>query len=357
MAYRHASGYERLNDCELVACADIARENAEAFATTFDIDHVFEDYERMLEAIEPDVVSVCVPPAIHAELVIGCAESGVVDAIHCEKPMAETWGKCKEMATVCESHGVQLTINHQMRFGAPYRKAKTLLDRGRIGELQRIEFAEEHLYDSGTHLFDLCNYYAGEAAVEWMLAQVEYQEENIWFGTHNENQALAQWKYDDGVFGLASTGYGTKFIGCYLRLVGSEGTIEIGAPGSSVLRVRRNGSSWDFPDTGHDDIYGPEPGLLRAALRKLADRTSERIETAVAIPSYTERAIADTIRALRENREPELSASRALRTTELIFASWESARRRGRVDLPLSIEDNPLAAMVESGQLQPDPKE
>lgn len=271
--------------------------------------------------------------------------------------MAETWGECREMATACESHGVQLTINHQMRFGVPYRKAKTLLDRGRIGELQRLEFAEEHLYDSGTHLFDLCNYYAGEAAVEWVLAQVEYREENLWFGTHNENQALAQWKYDDGVFGLASAGYGTSFVDCYLRLIGSEGTIEIGAPGSSVLRVRRDGSNWNFPDTSHDGIYGPEPSLLRAGLRKLAGKASERIETAVAIPSYTERAIADTVRALRENREPELSASRALRATELIFASWESARRRGRIDLPLSIEDNPLAAMVESGQLQPDPRE
>jgi hypothetical protein len=46
-----------------------------------------------------------------------------------------------------------------------------------------------------------------------------------------------------------------------------------------------------------------------------------------------------------------------LQATELIFASWESARRRGRVDLPLEIEDNPLEDMVEAGQLGPEKRE
>lgn len=64
-------------------------------------------------------------------------------------------------------------------------------------------------------------------------------------------------------------------------------------------------------------------------------------------------AIADIVPALKEGRESELCARNALNATELIFACWESARRRGRVDLPLMISDNPLEAMVESGELSP----
>ena len=64
-----------------------------------------------------------------------------------------------------------------------------------------------------------------------------------------------------------------------------------------------------------------------------------------------ERAIAEVIDALRSGRESELSARRALNATEIIFAIYESSRRRGRVDLPLTISDSPLAAMVEAGQL------
>jgi predicted dehydrogenase len=74
-------------------------------------------------------------------------------------------------------------------------------------------------------------------------------------------------------------------------------------------------------------------------------------------PSHHERAIADVVRALRENDESELAARHALQSTELVFAAWESVRRRGRVDLPLTIEDNPLEAMVEASVLDPVPAE
>lgn len=356
MAYRHASGYQRLNDCELVACADIVRENAERFAAEFDIGMVYEDYEQMLQEVRPDIVSVCVPPSVHAEIVIGCAESGVVEAIHCEKPMAETWADCREMVTVCDDRGVRLTINHQRRFGVPFRKAKALLEKGTIGDLQRIEFAAENLYDGGSHLFDLCNYYVDNATAEWVLAGIDYRERNLWFGTHNENQALAQWRYDTGVFGLASTGLGAQFIDCQLRLHGSEGTIEIGVDDGPSLRVRRaKDANWERVDTDGENVHGPSSSRIRAGFRRVAGRVSDRLETALAPTTYIDRAIEDVVDAVRTNSESELSAANALQANELIFASWESARRRGRVDLPLTIKDNPLASMVESGQLEVEP--
>jgi hypothetical protein len=43
--------------------------------------------------------------------------------------------------------------------------------------------------------------------------------------------------------------------------------------------------------------------------------------------------------------------------TELIFAIYESVRRRGRVDLPLDAEDNPLEALVDAGEIVPTPAE
>jgi predicted dehydrogenase len=357
MAYRHATGYQRLDDCELIACADIVRTNAERFATEFDIENVYEDYQRMVREVQPAIISVCVPPSVHADIVVGCAESGVVKAIHCEKPMAETWSDCRKMAEACDERGVQLSINHQRRFGTPFRKAKELLEGGAIGELQRLEFAAENLYDTGAHYFDLCNYYVDQATVEWVLAGIDYRDRNLWFGAHNENQGLVQWRYDSGVFGLASTGHGAQFVGCRLRLIGTEGTTEIGVDDGPSLRIRRVGAGWETVDTNGEDIHGPSSGRLRVGLRKVAGRISDRLDDALAPTSYVDRAIEDVVGATRTNGESELSAANALRATELIVASWESVRRRGRVDLPLKIDDNPLAAMVESGQLQVKPTE
>jgi hypothetical protein len=56
---------------------------------------------------------------------------------------------------------------------------------------------------------------------------------------------------------------------------------------------------------------------------------------------------------LETGREPELSGRKALRTTELLFATYESSRCRGRVTLPLEIDDSPLLTRVEQGFWQP----
>jgi len=62
-------------------------------------------------------------------------------------------------------------------------------------------------------------------------------------------------------------------------------------------------------------------------------------------------AIQDLADALKTGREPELSARKALQATELIFATYESSRKRGRVDLPLEIEEIE-SLMQEKGLLE-----
>lgn len=325
------------DECELIACADIVSENATAFADEFGLETAatYTDYEEMLETIEPDIVSVCVPPAIYAPIVLDCIQSGVVEAIHCEKPI-NTYGSATEMTEAAMEHDIQLTFNHQRRFSDAVRTAKGMLDTGKIGTLERIEFsAPVDIFDYGSHSFDLCNYFNDEAPGAWVMGQVDYSEENIQFGAHNENQAIIHWEYENGVHGLAgtgTTGTGGPAAGfaCHNRLVGTDGVIEVGPEGGEAeelpaLRVRRDGGDWSTIET-EDGLHGWE---------------------------FINRAIAENVRCLRKGEQPELRAENALKATELIFATWESSRRRGRVDPPLDINDNPLDAMVEAGDLTP----
>jgi len=64
-------------------------------------------------------------------------------------------------------------------------------------------------------------------------------------------------------------------------------------------------------------------------------------------------AVQDLIDCLKTGREPVLSGRKALQATELIFATYESSRRRARVYLPLDIEDSPLLTMLETGMIVP----
>lgn len=333
MAYHHAEAYEKLDDCELLACADIVPENAAAFADTFDVaeEHTYEDYEEMLVDAEPDVVSVCVPPAIHADVVVDCAQSGVVDAVYCEKPMDLTWGGAQRMSQVCWRNDVQLTFNHQRRFKPSWAEAREVVESGAIGDVERVELSPPNIYDWGTHAIDFANAVVGDRPAEWVIGQVDYREEQQWFGAHNENQAYGLWEYDNGVSGAISTGEGESLVPSLVRFVGTEGVLDVDPDDEEETDVR-----W----------------------RSVGETDWERLS--VEEGEWTEPindAIAHAIDCLNDGTEPELGARNALNTTEIIFGIWESARRRGRVDLPLEIDDNPLHAMVEAGDLNPEPPE
>lgn len=357
MAYRHADAYERLEDCELVACADIVRENAEKFADTYGVAGVYEDYKRMLEDAALDIVSVCVPPNVHADIVVGCADFPDLKAIHCEKPMATTLADCQRMCDACEAAGIKLTFNHQKRTGPIFKRAKQLLDEGKIGELQRIEISADNLFDAGTHMIHLAGYYVDWSSPEWVIAGLDYSEENRQFGVHNENQALAQWQYENGVYALATTGRSSDAAGAVVRLSGDEGTIEVGAENGPPLRIRTGRTlGWKTVEVG-ENIWGNRSfasigGLIDYVRAAVTERTATLLGKSVdGYPSHIDRAIAEVVAAVREGRESVLTWRRAIESTEVIFAAWESARRRARVEFPLEIEDNPLRSMVENDQL------
>jgi UDP-N-acetylglucosamine 3-dehydrogenase len=327
MAYQHAEGYRARDDCEIVACADLVRENAEAFAAEFDVDdeQIYGDYEAMLDAVGPAIVSVSTPVPTHAPIVLDCVTSGVVSAVHCEKPMATTYGDARLMAQEARRRDVQLTFNHQRRFSPVWREPRAALDAGRIGDLRRVEVGTSTLLDNGTHHIDLATMYADESPVEWVIGQVDYRKEQVKYGAHNENQGLVQWAYDSGVQGIATTGFGEDGVGVHHRLLGTDGVIEVTPWNSPQARVREDGGGWESLVDG--------------------------VENTAAVPP----AIDHVVECLDAGVEPEISARHALSVTEVVFAAWESARRRGRVELPLDIGDNPLEAMVGSGALNPEP--
>ena len=62
-------------------------------------------------------------------------------------------------------------------------------------------------------------------------------------------------------------------------------------------------------------------------------------------------SVLDLIDAVKNGREPELIGWKALQATELIFATYESSRRRSKITLPLDVDDSALVTMLESGML------
>lgn len=331
-AHEHWRAYKATGRCTLAGLADIKRDNAEAFAQ----EHgdpaappsLHEDYEVMLREVRPDIVSICTWPSLHAPMVLAAVEAGA-KAIHCEKPMAQTWGDARRMAEAAQRAGTVLMFTHQRRFEAHFRAARRLVREGAIGELQRLEGTCGNLFDWGTHWFDMFHFYNEESPAQWVIGQIDLRDSSRVFGAPVEGQGLSLVQFANGVQGLLITGKGRPWPEVN-RLVGSDGVIEVQMPGADgkwmPIRIRGKGDTdWRIPEILEADRPGP----------------------AGAVGAATE----DLLRCVEQGGDPELSVTKALRGTELIFATYESSRRRGRVDLPLDTLDSPLQAMMSEAGL------
>lgn len=332
MAHHHVAGYKTSPDVDVVAAADICKGNLDAFTEEYEIPRGYLSAEAMFANESLDIVSICLWPHLHAPMTIRAAQAGV-KGVHCEKPMATSFGEARRMVEACERNDVVLTFNHMRRFGAPFRKAKALLDAGAIGELTRLEAFTSNLYDWGTHWFDMLFFYNDDIPVDWVVGQIDARGSHRIFGAMVEGQGLSLFKYRNGVMGLMVTGARgfyeqdepLRSVHCENRLIGTTGTLEVGASGGPDLRMRNAETG------GHWEAIEVEGGMHGSDLHTLA--------------------ILDLIDALKEGREPELAARKALQTTALIFGTYESSRRRARVDLPLDIEDSPFRTMLDRGDV------
>jgi len=77
MAHAHAEGYKASPDAKIVSLADIILENAQAFQAEHGGDHIYRDYQEMLQKEALDIVSISTWPHLHAEMVISAAQAGV----------------------------------------------------------------------------------------------------------------------------------------------------------------------------------------------------------------------------------------------------------------------------------------
>jgi UDP-N-acetylglucosamine 3-dehydrogenase len=328
----HAEGYAACPNVEIVAAADPVPANAKKLADRFGVKKVYEDYREIWKDGRPDLVSVCTWPATHLEIVTAAAENGA-RAIHAEKPMSPTWGESRRMHQVCVDNSVQLTLCHQRRFSAPFAKARQLVKEGAIGDLVRVEGYCANLYDWGTHWFDMLHFFNAETPASWVMGQIDCSTPRSVFGVPVETAGLSYVMFENGVTGMLATGRdpggnpSSKLVAHEgLVIIGMRGLMQVGVAGGPALQVRTTVRG--FPATPATEGAVPPGG-----------------DTVLSVKNMVE--------CLESGEEPELSSFKAIRATELIFATYESSRRRARVTLPLEIEDSPLLSMLQEGVVGP----
>jgi predicted dehydrogenase len=120
----------------VVAIADPNASALRARAAEFGIASVYENAETLVAEAQPDVMDICAPREVHADLVRLAASRGL--AVICQKPLARDLAEAERLIADVGDR-VPLMVHENWRFRDYYRRIKALLEQRAVGKLSLVQ--------------------------------------------------------------------------------------------------------------------------------------------------------------------------------------------------------------------------
>ncbi len=136
MGFVHYNAYKKLPNAKLIAVADPRTEMANGKIGVDDV-KLYASIEELFANEKPDIVDVCTPSYMHADISIYAMEHGC-DVI-CEKPMSVTVEDTERIIAAMNSTGKTFMTAHVVRFMARYVYLKKVIDSGELGKPIHIQ--------------------------------------------------------------------------------------------------------------------------------------------------------------------------------------------------------------------------
>jgi predicted dehydrogenase len=323
----HVQAFAAHPRVDLVAVCDADPERSDRFQQAHPASRTYPDLEAMLARETLDLVTICTPDWLHAEMGVAALRAGA-DVI-CVKPLSTTIGDARRLVGAAEESGRKLMVAHERRFHPRYRAIKRVLDEGLLGDLFYLEldyfvhkgrqFAAAPWYKSaqhpraailgtGSHAVDLLRWFGGEVQEAWgagnHLAYQEFPDDDCMIGV---------FKLAGGAIGKVTQTYGSvRGAGepdLRVTLHGTRGAIE----DEKLLSL-----DW-FPEGTAMDVAGREPWRAMPTLEQ------ERVSHVAIVDHFVD--------CLLAGQDPQPDGREGARTVAACLAVVEAART-GRPTAP-----------------------
>jgi predicted dehydrogenase len=129
----HLPAYRKLG-LNIAAIASRTSGNARKVAELHQIPKVHDQIEDLLDDPAIEVLDIAVPPQHQPELIFAACRRGTVKGILAQKPLALDYETARTLVEACESAGITLAVNQNMRFDPSVVEATSLLGAGRFGD-------------------------------------------------------------------------------------------------------------------------------------------------------------------------------------------------------------------------------
>jgi len=325
----HAMAVADLPGATLVGVTDAQPERAEQAAARFGTECV-PDLDSLLARDDLDVVCVCTPSGLHAEVGVQAARAG--KHVIVEKPIDVSLEAADRLITACREAGVRLGVIFQHRFDDGVQALRDLIDSGRLGRLllgaaATKWYRTQEYYDSGAwrgsweldgggclmnqgvHYVDLLQWMMGP--VERVVAQMGTLDHDI----EVEDAAMAMLTFAGGAMGTLE--------GSTVTFPGLPERLEVSGTGGSVVIDDGEISLRELKDErGETGAYGAKRDVRPVH----SPRPSGAADPAAIRHEGHRRQFADFLEALRTGRDPLVTGEEGRKSLEIILAVYESAR-------------------------------
>lgn len=242
---RHAEMVVRDPGAELVALCDIRPKEElgiEAYPVAF-----FSDMTSLLQSgLDIDVINICVPNGLHAELAIQAIESGHHVVI--EKPMALQVQDAERVLQTSLKYQKEVFCVMQNRYSPPSVWIKQMIDSGRLGKIYLVQLncfwnRDERYYKPGGWHGDACldggtlftQFSHFIDIMYWLFGDIQHIQARFADFNHQqltdfEDSGLVTFEFVNGGMGCLnySTAVWNKNMESSMLIVAENGSVKIG---------------------------------------------------------------------------------------------------------------------------------
>ncbi len=220
---------------------------------------VFVDYREMLDKLEPDVVSICGPLELHAQMSIEAFQRGI--HVFCEKPVATSLGDLAALGEAYDAADVHFAAMMGLRYDSAFYTAWRAVQEGAIGVVRLLNARKSYkLGRREPYYHERATYggtipWVGSHAIDWIHWFSDRAFQSV-YATHSskyngdqgdlEVAALCHFTLADEVFASASLDYyrprnAPTHGDDRVRVVGTEGVIEVRGGGVFLINAETEG--------------------------------------------------------------------------------------------------------------------
>ncbi|MBU8915096.1 Gfo/Idh/MocA family oxidoreductase [Bacillus sp. FJAT-29953] len=323
------------NELDIVALCDVLPENLVDKMNKFNLPkttRLYTDYKELLEKEKPELIAICTESGKHGQIALDCIEAG--SHLIIEKPIALSLEEADLIINKAKEKNIKVSACHQNRFNKSIQKIREAVEEERFGRLMhgtahiRWNRGEDYykqapwrgtweqdggaLMNQCIHNIDLLRWMMGDEIVE-VVGMTDNMRHSF---IEAEDLGLALIKFANGSYGIVegTTNIFPQNLEETLYIFGDKGTVKAGGKSVNIIE------EWHFAD-GKDD-----PEEVKA-------KYHENPPTVYGFghnPLYT-----DVIEAIKNDRDPYVTAEDGRRALELVLAIYKSAAEGKSVKLPL----------------------